>query len=255
MNVILHMGFRRSFMLYVLATLIASVGALRASTNNLQIRLQEIDRMRTGRNGEMSKLEREALQLLGISSSVDKAARVYFSIAQMYFNAGLRQPDKLIEYSRKALDINEDLIRTCKLHLFWGDALKKKLVHVKGEERVQLRREALCQYLKVFDVVLQRKETNKIQALPAVNLYDYDGSTNDPGYQALARKQKLELETYRRVKFQNKLVRCEKKILSRVSSLYSLSELKLLKDDVRQIQPATEVGDTLLKKMRAKLQE
>ena len=198
--------------------------------------LYEINLKRTGVSEEMTRLEKEALDLLDENSTDKERLKVYESVAFMYANNGMNQPYKVIEYCEKALKHPVDELKACQLYVYWGEALERKTVKNNGID-TYVREDIAVPYLNGLNIVASRQIEHEKQNIPAVGRYQYHGSKEDPEYQRLLEKHAEEIAVRQYVMFQNKLIEYRKILIDKCVSLYAqgpdeVEELKKIADEI-----------------------
>jgi len=89
----------------------------------LKKRLQEMDALRTGANTPFQEIEKQARDLLGQYTLPDDRAKIYFELAHIYAQSGIRlHPERVIRYGRLALASERDPVRRGVLYSYLGSA-------------------------------------------------------------------------------------------------------------------------------------
>ncbi len=203
-------------------------GVLTAGGNELGPRLREIDSQRRfGRTPEqMEKMETQYLELLQEYDSPEDKGRIYAAIANSYINSGIQTPgglpvfpEKVAEYCEKALQYPQEVPDSCRFYSFWGAALQAQCYKSGEEDFSVARREIVIPYLKTLKFVFDNLTSRESQNLPSVVAYDVPPS--DPHYGEIVRKHNRQMNKWKEVKLNNKLLRYKDVLVPKVVSLYS----------------------------------
>lgn len=100
--------------------------------------------LREGRKTSFEAVEREARTILAKPLTESDQALVYFHLAELYAQSGMIHPDRVLEYSRRALALPLDPIRRTTLSIYRGDA---RLAIPTDETFDERRRAAAIEYL------------------------------------------------------------------------------------------------------------
>jgi hypothetical protein len=178
--------------------------------------LAGLESRRTGEN--IGALEAEGLELLRRYGSAEDQARIYTAMAVMYANDGMREPAKVIEFSRKALAQGAEPIRACQLHLYWGEALE--ILNPKASNDLEATREVLSPYLEGLKLTLGHPTSAVRRPLPAVGKIDYDGSISDKGYHEEQARHQREIDLRAEVELQTAMARYHEIFVTKSAHLF-----------------------------------
>jgi len=218
--------------LFLLPPIAPDPGDAQSETPDLRWQLAIIANQRDGTKEKSAQLERECLRLLDGTPSPATKGLVYAQLAKLYCDQGLTDPDKVIQYSTKALEFPLDVETTGKMYLFAAYVLEAKRRIARGEEAQELTRSSWKVYLEGLDFVLKQNPPPARRDLPAVGKFDCRPESSE-SCKALVEKHRQEMEERERVILENELVRYRDILLESCGRLYSEADDKT-RDTLRQ---------------------
>lgn len=107
------------------ATAFPAFGETRADeVSPLRRRLLRIDAQITGANTPFADIEKQAAELRTRYSRADERAQIYFELAHVYAQSGIRlHPERVARYARLALAFERDPVQRGTLYSYLGSAL------------------------------------------------------------------------------------------------------------------------------------
>lgn len=81
-----------------------------------------LDRLRDGTKTPLSRVESRALELLERHRAPEQHGQIYYQLAHTFAQSGQQQPDKTIEYAKRALEFRLTPQQRLRLHVYAGDA-------------------------------------------------------------------------------------------------------------------------------------
>jgi len=230
-------------------------GFSNAQENDLDRRLFEINSRLAGKKTDTGNLEKECLKLLEEYDSNEDQGRIYSAIAFIYSQSGMIQPEKTVEYCKKALMYPLEIATACQMYVFWTDALQIEYSNSTGQKFASARREIIIPCLTGLKLILNNKIPKEMQEPPAVSNFYYHGPQSNLEYQKLLKKHNDEILTRKRVMMQNKLLQHRNVLIDKCVSLYSrkpyaISELynfaqEILGNDDAVSEILSAVGDRI----------
>jgi len=141
----------------------------------LREQLVGIDSLRAGQKTLFTRVQQTANELLARYADPADQGRILFQVAHVYAQSGQVQPEKTIEYAKKALECPLDLPDKLRLYIYWGGALWVQMRGLSSEGRAAQRRKAAEVYLTGLQEVLQYDLPAEPPELPGVGRFNLDG--------------------------------------------------------------------------------
>ncbi len=159
------------------------------------------------------------MRLLDGKASPATKGLVYAQIAYIYAHDGLTDPDKVLAYGTKALELPLDVETACKVYISTAGALEVKRRVAHGEEAQELTKSLWKVCLEGLDFVLRQNPPPARRDLPAVNKFDC--GPDDEACKELIEKHRQEMEERKRAELDNELVLYRDIFLEKCNTLYS----------------------------------
>ncbi|MHC4744478.1 MAG: hypothetical protein ACYS8Z_21395, partial [Planctomycetota bacterium] len=128
--------------------------------------LDQMDRLRNGRNTPWDKVDQMVTELTAKYRHPDDQGLVYYFAVGVHGMSGLYQPEKCIEYAEKAEPLLKDPAKLIQLYIFWGDAIQRKHWGAGGEGLAAARRELAPIYLRGAKVAGDQNIPDVLPELP-----------------------------------------------------------------------------------------
>ena len=129
-------------------------------------KLEEMDRLRNGRNTPWDKVDQMVTELTAKYRHPADQGLIYYFAVGVHGMSGLYQPEKCIEYAKKAEPLLKDPARLIQLYIFWGDAIQRKHWGASGQELAAARRELAPIYLRGAKVAVDQNIPDELPQLP-----------------------------------------------------------------------------------------
>lgn len=205
----------------ILVFILTVTGYSKAYADGLESELAKIDGRRAGTETPTKELELECLKLLGIYSAPAEQGKIYFEIAHIYGQSGMKEPLKIIEYVKKALEYPLEPVTKARLYTYWGDAVQVANRGVRGEALVKVRREAVVPYLEGLKFVLSYDLPDEKPDLPSIDLFDHPGPKSDPMYQAMFKEYERQVKVRKEANFLNEMIQERDTLIGQITFLYT----------------------------------
>ncbi len=134
--------------------------------DDLDQRLDDIDRLRVGPKTPLDEVERRCMVLLAQFGTPEQQARIYYQWAHVEAQSGLQRPQKVIELVTKALGLPLDTERRLQLYAYWGKSIEASNRGVRGDAMMAVRREAVVPYLRGLAEAVAVVTTTENSPLP-----------------------------------------------------------------------------------------
>ncbi len=178
--------------------------------------LARLAALRHGRDTQLRRVDQLGQELLQKYSGGREQGAIYYQLAHIHAQSGLREPDRVIAYASKALAFPLDPSQRMRMYVYWGDAARLK--QGRSPTAAQ-RKEVALTYLQGL------KETSRYQLpdtppeLPGVSPYDVDGP---PAVVEKARQEhKREMDARKEAEFQREMIQHRKVLTQQLVDLYS----------------------------------
>ena len=117
-------------------------------TDELEIRLAEVEKLRAGLDTHFDEVDKRCKALLATYTKPEEQARIYYEWAHVEGQSGLQHPQRIIDCAQKALSLPLDPINRLQLQMYWGNALEVSHRGVQGNELKRARGEIVVVYLQ-----------------------------------------------------------------------------------------------------------
>jgi hypothetical protein len=209
--------------LITLCLLATSTPLLQAET--LREELAQLEAMRNGLQTPLGLVDQKGKSLLAQYTSQTDRAEIYYLLAHVHAQSGLTHPEKIFEYSRKALDLPVTNPQRLILYIYSGDAASVQ----KGNSKPDAARKAMEFYMAGLSEVAKLNLPEKPSELLPVNKYDVSGSPEE--LQKVKKIHQAELEQRQKAEATNKLIQYREILIDQIvsqypSSSYSLTQFK-----------------------------
>ncbi len=193
--------------------LVSSPGFSAAQT--LREDLQKLEGLRDGLNTPLDVVDKTGAELLKKYPAPTDRGQIYYQLAFIYGQSGLRRPEKLIEYAKKAMDLPLEEDKRLRLFVYWGDAERFTDPKASSAEK---RKKAATVYLDGVRECLKLNIPAKAPDLPPVFKFD----ARDPKERAAMEKLHQEAVAARRkAEAQVELVQIRDVLVNQVVDLYT----------------------------------
>jgi len=203
------------------------------NADTLEKELNEVNKLRNSEKTIFEQAEKMCNELLEKYTEPEEQARIYYQLAVIYSQNEQRIPDKIIEFSKKALELPLDPIERLKLYVWWGDAIHIAHRDARNQERVVARRKAVIPYLDGLKENLSLQYPKYTQP---ENLPEEQNVKADPHGSFLLRRkaeQRKALYEWKKDKFERDVNRLKKTFISQISGTYS--DLPWASDEIREL--------------------
>jgi hypothetical protein len=145
------------------------------------------DKLDALRNGEArpAKIDEQGRALLKKYPGARERGEVYYHLAHVHAQTGLKLPGRVVESAKKALEHPLDAERRARLYVYWGDAVQVARANDPLAER---RRWAALPYLAGLKELLALKLPDKAPALPDFPAINLARGETDPQAEQLRRQ-------------------------------------------------------------------
>jgi hypothetical protein len=196
----------------------------------LKKELSQFDDLRNGPKTPLDEVDRLGEQLLSKYADPKDRGQIYYKLAHIHAQSGVRRPKQIIAYAKKALECPLEPSQRAQLYIYWGDALYV----AKDKEKTPFpvkRREAATVYLKGLRELISLKLPEKAPEPELFVVYhgpDPDGKRHKKMEEQWARRQ--------HIGFLREMILHRRILQGQVVSLYSrrplaTEELKRLATD------------------------
>jgi hypothetical protein len=170
--------------------------------------------LQQARRTPFEDVERQAREILAEPLAPADQGLVYFHLAQIYAQSGMIHPERVLEYSRRALALPLEPIQRTTLAIYRGDAC---LARQTSQTFSQRRRAAAIEYLCGLGEIAWHKLPAEPPQRKMMTLLD----TNDPEERrAHSKLMKEAHEHNKRVKFQETLIQHRSLLGQQLRALY-----------------------------------
>jgi hypothetical protein len=187
-----------------------------AAAQTLREDLQKLEGLRDGLNTPLDLVDKTGAEILNKYSAPTDRGQIYYQLAFIYGQSGLRRPEKLIEYAKKAMDLPLEEDQRLDLFIYWGDAQRFADPKSPPAER---RKKAATVYLDGLRETQELSIPAKAPNVPAGMKGDVSG---DPKMVAAWQKRQQEAsDAQRKAKAQIELVQDRDILMNQVVDLYT----------------------------------
>jgi hypothetical protein len=185
-------------------------------TAELRQDLARLEALRNGRDTPLNRVDQLGQELLKKYSDSKEQGAIYYHLAHIHAQSGVREPDRIIEYTRKALDFPLEPSQRMRLYVYWGDAIQVKQAR---SPVGTWRKEAAQPYLQGLKEVLPYRLPETPPKLPRVTAYDVDGPPEV--VERERQEHKREMAARQEAKFQRDMIQHRNVLTQQLVSLYS----------------------------------
>jgi hypothetical protein len=204
----------------VLLSCIISLLSLGASSEKTLLQqINEIDKLRAGRNTPFDEVDKRCNELLKSYTDPNEQGMIYFELVQIEGQSGFQRPEKILEFINKALSFPQEPSKKVRLYIYWGDALQVAKRGVINQDLIKARREAAIPYLNGLKEALQYNLPEKKPDLPSVSFVF--GRQNSERYRSLISERDQQIKDRELAKFQREMVDQRDILISQISGMYS----------------------------------
>ena len=187
-----------------------------SAAQTLREDLQKLEGLRDGLNTPLDLVDKTGAEILNKYSAPTDRGQIYYQLAFIYGQSGLRRPEKLIEYAKKAMDLPLEEDQRLDLFIYWGDAQRFADPKSPSAER---RKKAATVYL---DGLRETQELNIPAKAPRVPIGMMGDVSGNPKMVAAWQKRQQEAaEAQQRAKAQIELVKIRDVLMNQVVDLYT----------------------------------
>jgi hypothetical protein len=182
----------------------------------LRDELSRLDAMRKGTGTDFARVDEVGRTLLQKYPGPKERGQIYYWLAHVHAQSGLVHPERVMEYTRKALEQPLEPLQVPRLYVYWGDAIQVSRVKDPAAER---RKWSALVYLAGLREVLEYSLPAKAPELPAITR----GLLRDPrgGINEEARRRNAEQwAARRRAEFQRDMVQHRNILVGQLAGLY-----------------------------------
>lgn len=180
----------------------------------LQQDLRRLATLRNGRDTQLKTVDQLGQELLQQYPNPKEQAAIYYELAHIHAQSGLREPDRVIEYARKALDFPLEPPQRMRLYVYWGDATQVKKARLPAGPQ---RKEAALAYLQGLKETLRYQLPDIPPELPGVSPYSGGG----PGLEKLREEHQQAMAARREAEFQRDMIQHRNVLTQQLVGLYS----------------------------------
>jgi hypothetical protein len=185
-------------------------------SHHLGTELRELDSMRKGGNTDLDAVDERGNELLQQYRDPNDIGQIYYELAIVHSQSGMKRPEQVIKYCKKALDYPLQPSQTERLYVFWGDALQ---VAESSKGLSERRKAAIQPYLDGLKSLLQYDLPDSAPELPAVSSFEATPNSG-PVYEALKQKHDQEWAARKKAEFQREMVMHRDVLIGQIAGLY-----------------------------------
>jgi hypothetical protein len=178
--------------------------------------LARLAALRNGRSTQLKMVDQVGQQLLQKYPGAKEQGAIYFQLAHIHAQSGLREPDRVIEYARKALDFPLEPSQRMRLYVYWGDATQAKPARLSTGAQ---RKEAALAYLQGLKETLRYRLPEIAPELPGVSPYDMVGK--GPEVEKARQKHQQEMAARQEAEVQREMIQHRNVLTQQLVGLYS----------------------------------
>ena len=220
---------KRSRCYYLVALSLFLGGTCSLSAQDIKSELRDLNAMRKGVNTDLATVDRRGLELIAKYSEPKNQGQIYYELAIIHSQSGMRQPEQVVKYAQKALTYPLEPSQTERLYVFWGDALRLTNSSKPFPER---RKEAVIPYLKGLKELLQYNLPDVAPDLPAVSSFEASPESGSI-YQALKHEHEQEWAAHNEAVFQRDMIKHHDVLIGQIAGLYGRKPYA--KDEVERL--------------------
>lgn len=175
--------------------------------------IAKLDSFRDEPQPDLRRLDEVGNELLAKHADLRVQGWIYFQLAHVHAQCGLKEPRRVIELAAKALEYPLEPEQIPRLFVYWGDAVQ--LANL-GEPLSVRRRAAAIPYLAGLQSVLRFNLPEKAPELPRVQLFDIIGD----GAIEAERRQQQQFAAHRLAKFVGEMIEHREVLAGQLRALY-----------------------------------
>jgi hypothetical protein len=208
--------------------------------------------LRKGRDTPLRRVDELGQELLKKYPGPKEQGAIYYQLAHIHAQSGVREPDRIIEYARKALDFPLEPSQRMRLYVYRGDAIQVKQAR---SPVATWRKEAALPYLQGLKGTLRYRLPEIPPELPIVAAYDVDGPPAE--VEKFRQEHERAVASYQEAEFQRDMIRHRNVLTQQLVGLYSrkpyaTEELEQL---ARQTLDAPVAVERLMKSLPAAIEK
>ncbi|MGA2796222.1 MAG: hypothetical protein ABSE63_01455 [Thermoguttaceae bacterium] len=204
------MGVAESYMHFVYAE------------DSLWQKLNELDRLRNGKNTPFEEVEKRGRELLAEYIKPEQQAQIYFHLTEIHGQSGMVNTDLVIQHAQKALALPVEPLQRLRLYVYWGDAIQISDLHKTIKDRkpfYEARRQAARPYLEGLKDAQKYDIPPESPNMPLATLYNEP--PNSPQYQQHQKEMKKMADMQQEVRLEQDLWLARKILIGQVVEAYS----------------------------------
>src|SRR5262249_30305591 len=129
-------------------------------SKELQAELVKLDAMRNGKKTPFADLEERGSALLEKYPGAIERGQIYYTLSHVHAQSGLVHPERVVEYSKKALEQPLEALQVPRMYVYWGDAIR--LAKAREGPPAERRKWSAVIYLAGLREVLRHKLPAKV---------------------------------------------------------------------------------------------
>jgi hypothetical protein len=135
----------------------------------LRAELLKLDGLRKGPKTPFAELDERGKTLLEKYPGANERGQIYYMLAHVHAQSGMVHPERIVEYSKKALDGPLEALQVPRMYVYWGDAVRiSKAREAKGPPAERRKWSAVI-YLAGLREVLRYKLPAKVVQPPPLD--------------------------------------------------------------------------------------
>lgn len=183
-------------------------------SQELSQELKNMDRIRSGRNTPLEKVDALGERLLAEHSRPEDHGQILYQMTHVYAQSGLKDPERTIALAKRALKNPVSLHQRMTLHVYCGDAIRASKSHGTFPEQ---RREAARTYLNALKEVTEMNLPATPPDLPVMELQE------DPGVDPEEERRRMheQMEKRKQIELIRQMIRHRDVLRQQVLTIYS----------------------------------
>lgn len=222
-----HLDLQRigvTLIVTLLSIVAISLSADETSTEEaLRRELFDLSHLSQGFQTDTAALERQYLVLLDDYPQPENVGQIYAALSRMYSFAGLKKPQKAIEYAKRALEQPLDDASRMDMYVRLGDAMTVANCATGKDALVQSRPDIAKQYLEGILIALNLGTPDERIEMPPAKRMTFQGNPSDPGYEEAMRQNEENSRAQSEARKTNEYVDLKHTLEQQVFSLYAIS--------------------------------
>jgi len=206
------------------------------NADTLEKELNEVNKLRNSEKTPFEQAENMCNELLEKYTEPEEQARIYYQLAVVYSQSGQKKPDKIIEFSKKALELPLDPIERLKLYVWWGDAIQIAHRGARNQERVVARRKAVIPYLDGLKECLSMQYPKYTQPEHLPEEQNVKADSRDPlgpARRSIRAERRKAMYESKKDRFEKDVNQHKKILISQISGTYS--DFPWASDEIREL--------------------